>query len=64
MTLEQLYARRAELEGALSQTSQSLFILQGHKNEVDYQISELLKVHESAKESAESVASSDEAPVE
>jgi hypothetical protein len=38
MTLEQLQARSGELQSSIMQTTNQVFVLQGHKNEVDYQI--------------------------
>lgn len=38
MTLEQLKARADELLNSINMTTNQVFVLQGHKNEVDYQI--------------------------
>lgn len=38
MTLEQLQARSGELLNSINMTTNQVFVLQGHKNEVDYQI--------------------------
>ncbi len=43
MTLEHLQERRQQLDAAINNTSQSVYLLQGHKAEVDFQITELLK---------------------
>lgn len=46
MTLEQLKERRGSLEGNILQITQNLYMLHGHKAEVDFQISELEKTAE------------------
>jgi hypothetical protein len=56
MTVEQLEARAVELANSISMTTNQVFVLQGHKNEVDYQ----LKL---AKEAAEALANAVEPPV-
>jgi hypothetical protein len=56
MTLEQLQARSGELQASIMQTTNQVFVLQGHKNEVDYQ----LKL---AKEEADALANQVEPPV-
>jgi hypothetical protein len=56
MNLEQLQARSAELQTAISQSTNQVFVLQGHKNEVDYQ----LKL---AQEEADALANQVEPPV-
>ncbi len=43
MTLEHLQERRLQLDAAINNTTQSVYMLQGHKAEVDFQITELLK---------------------
>lgn len=43
MTLEELQVRQKQLEVSILNTTQSVYILQGHKQEVDFQISELMK---------------------
>lgn len=53
MTLEKLEARAEELQSSLINTTNQLLVLQGHKNEVDYQI-------KLAKEEAQPVANSEE----
>ena len=56
MNLEQLQARSTELQTAISQSTNQVFVLQGHKNEVDYQ----LKL---AQEEADALANQVEPPV-
>lgn len=56
MNLEQLQARSAELQTAISHSTNQVFVLQGHKNEVDYQ----LKL---AQEEADALANQVEPPV-
>ncbi len=46
MTLEELHVRKTQLESAITSTTQSVWVLQGHKQEVEYQISGLLKPKE------------------
>lgn len=43
MKLEQLQARLRELEVAITNTTNNVYVMQGHKQELEYQISELLK---------------------
>ncbi len=43
MKLEQLQARLKELETAITNTTNSVYVLQGHKLEIEFQISELSK---------------------
>jgi len=59
MNLEQLQARSNELQGALVQTTQQMYVIQGHKQEVDYQIQ---LINEAA--AAEALAIAPDAPVE
>ncbi len=46
MNLEELQDRKRQLEDGIEKTTQSVYMLQGHKAEVDFQISELLKQDE------------------
>jgi hypothetical protein len=43
MNLEELQGRSKGLAENIERTAQSLYILHGHKAEVDFQISELMK---------------------
>ena len=43
MKLEQLQERLKDLEGALSQATNNVYVIQGHKQELEFQINELLK---------------------
>jgi hypothetical protein len=66
MNLEQLQARSNELQNALVNTTQQMYVIQGHKQEVDYQI-HLLNEIESEKvraAAAEALASQTESPVQ
>jgi hypothetical protein len=56
MTLEQLKARSVELQNSINMTTNQVFVLQGHKHEVEYQI----KV---AQEEADALANQVEPPV-
>ena len=44
MDLAKLKARKVELEGSLKNMEQSYHVISGHLAEVNYQISEVLKV--------------------
>lgn len=57
MTIDELQQRSCDLQASINQTTNQVFVLQGHKNEVDYQ----LKL---AKEAAEALAKSEEPPVQ
>lgn len=46
MNLEQLQARSGELLNSINMTTNQVFVLQGHKNEVDYQIKLAKEEHE------------------
>ncbi len=59
MNLEQLQVRSNELQNALIQTTQQMYVIQGHKQEVDYQIQVIVEA-----EAAEALANPPEAPVE
>lgn len=48
MNFEQLKERSTELQASITNITNQVLILQGHKNEVDYQIS--LLINEVAKE--------------
>jgi len=68
MTLEQLQARSAELLNSINITTNQVFVLQGHKNEVDYQIKLAQEEYEAklkaeAEAEAEALANQDEHPV-
>lgn len=47
MELEQLKSRSSELGAEIINRSNQLLIMQGHKNEVDYQIKVLIEAEES-----------------
>lgn len=57
MTIDELQQRSCDLQNSINQTTNQVFVLQGHKNEVDYQ----LKL---AHEAAEALAKSEEPPVQ
>lgn len=57
MTLEKLMERSSVLAARIAETTNSVFVLQGHKNEVDYQI-------QLAQEEADELDSCDEVVVE
>jgi hypothetical protein len=46
MTLDELRARADELETAIINTTQMVYILQGHKREVEFQIETLKALEE------------------
>ncbi len=50
MTLEQLLARQQELAVALANATNSVYIVQGHKAEIDWQVSETQKSEARKKE--------------
>lgn len=52
MDLQQLQARRQELETAITTTGNSLYILRGHMQEVEYQIGLLEEAAKLAAEAA------------
>lgn len=54
MTLESLQSRKAEIQAALVNTTNSVYIIQGHMQEVDYQISLLNPKPEENVEGADS----------
>jgi hypothetical protein len=62
MTLEQLNARKSELENSIAQTTNQVFILHGAKNEIDYQIQ--LQKEKIAKEEADTLAKFEQPPVQ
>lgn len=59
MSLEQLRAREAEVKSSIMQVTNQLFVLQGHKDEVNYQIKMALEAAE-----AEATPPETEAPVD
>jgi hypothetical protein len=63
MTLVELQERRQQLENSINLGTQQVYILQGHKAEVDYQISELNKINNETKVD-EPVVTHDEPTVE
>lgn len=66
MKLEELLARGLQIAKAIEETTQSVFILKGHKAEVDFQIQEHQRIaaeEAEAKAKAES-AVADAIPVE
>lgn len=68
MSLEQLLARGLQIAKAIEETTQSVFILRGHKAEVDFQIQEHQRLAAEAQAKAEaeneSSAVADAIPVE
>lgn len=72
MKLEQLQTRLKDLEGALTQATNNVYIIQGHKQELEFQISELLQscpeenvaVKTGETKVDQPVVNSDEIPVE
>ena len=58
MTLDELKDRKTQLENAINQTTNQVYVFQGHKQEVEFQIAELEKA------TAEQVATPDVLPVE
>ena len=64
MNLEQLQARSGELLNSINMTTNQVFVLQGHKNEVDYQIKLAQEEHEAKlKAEAEDLANQAQNPV-
>lgn len=62
MLLDNLQQRRAELESSITQTTNQVFVLHGHKQEIEYQIQ--LVEQKIAKEEADKLANSEQPPVE
>lgn len=62
MTLDELISRKAALEGSIAQTTNQVFILHGHKQEIEYQIQ--LAQEKIAKEEADKLANQVEPPVQ
>jgi hypothetical protein len=61
MTLNDLQDRKAQLEGSIAQATNQVFVLHGHKQEVEYQIQ--LEQEKIAEES-EKLANSEQPPVQ
>ncbi len=64
MTLEDLQVRKQQLNLAITNTTQSVFLLQGHLAEVDFQISELQRLAEEADKVNQPVVNPDAPDVE
>ncbi len=62
MNLQELQERRASLDTAIANGTQGVYMLQGHKAEVEFQIQELMK--ESCAGAPEPLANPEESPVE
>lgn len=57
MTLDELNRRKADLENSITQTTNQVLILHGHKQEIEYQIQ--LQQERIAKEELEKLANSE-----
>ena len=64
MSIKDLNDRSAQLSDAITKTTQQVFVLQGHKAEVDYQLKIAMEAAaEAEKAAAETLANESENPV-
>ena len=65
MTIEELQTRSQALQNSINETTNQVFVLQGHKQEVDFQITLLQKEQElRAKLEEDALVSQDVLPIE
>lgn len=62
MTLNDLQDRKVQLEGSIAQATNQVFVLHGHKQEVEYQIQ--LEMEKTAQKEADKLANSERPPVQ
>ncbi len=62
MTLNDLQDRKVQLEGSIAQATNQVFVLHGHKQEVEYQIQ--LEMEKTAEKEADKLANSERPPVQ
>jgi hypothetical protein len=62
MTLNDLQDRKVQLEGSIAQATNQVFVLHGHKQEVEYQIQ--LEMEKTAEKEADKLANSERPPIQ